>query len=151
MVMHNFHGLKSTTFYCVADIAYFWPSVTEIIFSLNVTSQTSSKTLSKTGKRVPNTACLKSSSFLYSTEIGWPTLFNSLVSFGNYTATCSVAIKKTAGRCIQVCLQLFLHSASNFMTKISGNLSQDKFICTVRKFCGKSQLIHGNTAKNDKI
>ena len=62
-----------------------------------------------------------------------------------------MAIKKTAGRSIQACLQLFLDLASNFMTEISGNLFQDKLICTVRKFCGKSQFIHSNTVKNDKI
>ena len=29
--MHDFHGLKTMTFLRVADIAYFWYAVTEII------------------------------------------------------------------------------------------------------------------------
>ena len=41
IVMHDFHGLKTVTFHQVADIAYFWLAVTEIIqfFSRNVTSR----------------------------------------------------------------------------------------------------------------
>ena len=41
MVTHDFHGLKTMTFHRVADIAYFWLAVTEIIqfFSRNVTPE----------------------------------------------------------------------------------------------------------------
>ena len=42
MVTHDFQGLKTMTFHRVADIAYFWLAVTEIIqfFSRNVTPET---------------------------------------------------------------------------------------------------------------
>ena len=45
MAMHDFHGLKTMTSHCVADIAYFRLAVTEIIqFCLRIVrSQTCSK------------------------------------------------------------------------------------------------------------
>ena len=60
-----------------------------LIFPLSVTSETSAKDWKNSG-------LLSFRNFiLYSIEIGWPTLFSSLVSHGNYTATCSVTIKNT--------------------------------------------------------
>ena len=50
MMMHDFHGFWIMTFQSVADIAYFWIAVTEIIqcLPLSVTSETLAETYLKT-------------------------------------------------------------------------------------------------------
>ena len=52
IVIHDFHGLKAITFHHVADIAYFWFAVMEIIqfLSLNVAFENCCKTKLKTGQ-----------------------------------------------------------------------------------------------------
>ena len=104
--MHDFHGLKTMTFQRLADIAHFWPAVTEIIqffHSLqhlrNILEHSWELEKSKIGTIlkffVLNTAWFKSCTILDSIEIGWLTLFNSFVNHSNFKATCSVTIKKT--------------------------------------------------------
>ena len=49
--------------------------------------------------------------------------------------------RKLANRSIQACLHIFLQFASDFMIGMSGNLSHEKFICAMRKFCEKVNSI----------
>ena len=94
---------------------------------------------------------IKPRTILYYIEIGWLTLFNSLDSHGNYTATCSVTIKKTGK---QVALGFFTFISALCVRfydwEFLGAISQGKFICTVRQFCEKINSFTVITSKTEK-
>ena len=143
MMMHDFHALKTMTFHYVADIAYFWFAVTEIIwffhsiYRLRPVPKHSWKLEKSKIDRIwkfkfPSTTWFKPCSILYPIEIGWPTPFDS--SHENWQT----------GRFRLVYSYLCtLHPI--LWLEVSGNLSYVKFISTVRQFCEKTQLIHPNT------
>ena len=64
---------------------------------------------------------------------------------------CSVTIRKTGKQVNLGLFMVFLHFLSDFMTEISGDLSQAKFIGHVRQFCEKDKSFMVIQPKHCKI